>query len=225
MLGESEGNVCDKWQFGGCRTVNCGNGSAQHCVGSPWKYSALLVPWGRKERKGFNDILQEQQIHQRFKWTQREKQKPQEKLYILILVTDRLQHGIFQHTGFPGGLGVGVLLLFCLYLGNSNRIIIPGAICRGSRFPRVLLRDALGAMENTYKCMWDCREPTGQTPTTLQTPGGTENTFKSAPQVKFTLDGIGRWAVPLHHRTQNILSWKDPQGSLSPTFKHMCKAD
>lgn len=50
MLCESEEKYCDKWQFGGCRTVNCGNGSAQHCVGSPCKYSGILVPWGRKEK-------------------------------------------------------------------------------------------------------------------------------------------------------------------------------
>lgn len=50
MLGESEEKRCDKWQFGGCRTVHCGSGSAQHCVGSPWKCSGILVPWGRKEK-------------------------------------------------------------------------------------------------------------------------------------------------------------------------------
>lgn len=50
MPGESEEKGCDKWHFGECRTVNNGNGSAQHCVGSPWKYSGLLVPWGRKEK-------------------------------------------------------------------------------------------------------------------------------------------------------------------------------
>lgn len=50
MLGESEEKGHDKWQFGGCRTINCGNGSAQHCVGSPWKYSGLSVLWGRKEK-------------------------------------------------------------------------------------------------------------------------------------------------------------------------------
>ena len=65
-------------------------------------------------------------------------------------------------------------------------------MCASSRLPGALLSDALGAMENTHVCMRDRRVPTGESPTTLQTPGGSESAFQSAPQVKLALAGISR---------------------------------
>ena len=79
-----------------------------------------------------------------------------------------------------------------LHLENRNRIVIPHVMHASSRLPGTLLRDALGAMENTYVCMQDRRVPTGESPTTLQTPGGAETSFQSALQVKITLAGISR---------------------------------
>jgi len=61
-----------------------------------------------------------------------------------------------------------------------------------SRLLRALLRDVLEAMENTHVCMRDRRVPTGESPTTLQTPGGAESAFQSAPQVRLALAGISR---------------------------------
>lgn len=150
MLGESEEKGCDKWQLGGCRTVNCVNGRAQHCVGSPWKYSGILVLWEGK-RKKITFCRNNRSVRGSSEHRGKNKSYRRNCLF-LAQYTDGLQHRVFEHTGFPGDLG-RVLLLFCFYLGNSNRIIIPGAIHASSRFPRVLLRDALGAMENTYKCM------------------------------------------------------------------------
>lgn len=79
-----------------------------------------------------------------------------------------------------------------LHLENRNRIVIPHGMHASSRLPGALLRDALGAMENTHVCMQDRRVPTGEPPTTLQTPGGPETSFQSALQVKIALAGISR---------------------------------
>lgn len=79
-----------------------------------------------------------------------------------------------------------------LHLENRNGIVIPPGMCASSRLPGALLRDALGAMENTHVCMQDRGVPTGEFPTTLQTAGGAESAFKSAPQVKLALAGISR---------------------------------
>lgn len=61
-----------------------------------------------------------------------------------------------------------------------------------SRLPKALLRDMLGTVENAHVCMQDHGVPTGESPITLQTPGGAESAFQSAPQVQLTLAGISR---------------------------------